>query len=1312
MKKLKTLLTLLMIITMVSGIMAQTSREYAVEDLAQLETDLAAGTYDVYILTTSGGMYDFTASNITIGADAVIKAAEGLAEKPVISRTNNTTADAGIFRTQNVTINLGLEGLIFDGTVTSETANQKVIGLRAESTVHVDVNNCVFRNFTNINGVFRLQGAESSMDMRNSVFHDITQRVIQPWQVDVTYGHFNIDNCLFYNINGAVVWYRSINSGANLAIGTTITVNHSTFHNIATNADGVFRGRDNNTGEVKILNSVFTNIADTRPLTNAIKNLTVDYCYLGDTDVGSAANDPIVTNLFSTAPVYEDAAAFNFRITNADDFIVANGEVAGVDYYNTIVEPEKYQVTFTVTFDDNGTPTAVEGAKITITGVTGTLTTDADGKATIELENGTYTYSVEATDYISIADATFMVEDAPANVDVTLELIPIPDLYLVTFTVTFDDDGTPAAAEGAEINITGVTGTLTTDVAGVATIELESGIYIYAVEATGFVSVVDASFEVEDAPAGVDVTLELIPVPDVPTLTMAPQEVSNRASQIVTGTSNKTGLIVIVKDDAPQATLTEILAAAATDAGASADVTTAGEPVTISTEGLQPGVYNGYAVDADENVSDPVLAVVTVNDPHSREYPVDQIAQLQTDLATGAYDEYILTTSGGVYDLTSQITITSDAVIKAAEGLAEKPVIQRSSNTSGSQGIFRIQTNTVSIVLEGLIFDGTFSEPGTASPMGFRAESTTHFTVNDCIFRNFDNSNGVFRLDVGGSSIDVRNSFFHDCKERVIHLYTPDEVYGDVNIYNCIFYNINGTVVFYRSSSGETAIGTTLTVNHSTFHNIKIANANDGVIRGRDNNTGETRILNSVFTEIEDNWPIIRGFVNNPVVDYCYFGTNSPHTGGGPIVTNTFTTVPVFEDPANNIFRITNADDFIVASGDIAGVTWYYAPRVNPKLLLESATQVKVVFSRPVDETSAETLTNYTLSGTFGLTGNPTAAELVNEREVILTVGDVSAIPGGETIVVTVAGVADTNGMMLADINNVAVFQQPVAITVIAESQTLSNAPGQVAKVQSSLADGYVFIVLENEPQQTKADLEAAVAAGKGAFAPVTAALTDMEIAVFNLHPGTYFAYAVSTDGDLSDKSTNSITITDGIAPVVNNMAQTANNGPDGYVNVQSNEGNGHVYIILDGYVVATVANLDAAVAENKGSSADVTAANTDIKVSTTGLEPGDYFAYAVDAAGNISEKGTVAMIIIQDDTSTEEIVGNSVRVFARNNTIYLQAPESLHNLSFEVFDIQGRKIHSGNINGTSQVLTTRSGIYIVRFGDARILPARVLIAN
>ncbi len=1188
------------------------SSEYTVDEIARLQTDLAAGTYEEYILTTSGGVYDLT-TYLNLNGSRTIRGAEGLAEKPVISRTNNTNTFAAIILVTGDNATITLENLIFDGTVTSDDPAHTIAGIRANSTVHVDVDNCVFRNIANINGAFRLQGAGTTVDVRNSVFHDILDRIIHLFSPNEVYGHVNIDNCVFYNLSGSVVYSRI--TGGESAIQSSLTVNHSTFHNITPGGDGVFRGRDNVVGETHILNSVFTGID--AALTNGISNVTLDYSYVATLNPVPEGN-----NLFTTAPVYEDADNFNFKITNEDDFIVGGGDVAGVVwYYPPRVHPDllvendnQVKLTFSRPVVEATAEIATHYALSGTFGLTGNPTAAtmiSDREVLLSVDEDVSEVPEDETIIVTVTgvEDTFGMEIGPNNVATyTSTIIIIPEEYLVTFTVTFDDDGTPTPIEGAEITITDVEGTLTTDAGGLATIELENGTYTYSVATTGYVSVVDATFVVEDSPVDVDVTLELIPIPDEPTLTMEPQDVSNREGQVVTGSSDKVGFIAIVRQDAPQADLAEILAAIETDQGASAVAPVAGETVSISTAGLQPGIYNGYAVDEDDVISEPVMGVVTVNDPHSREYPVEQIAQLQTDLATGAYDVYILSTSGGVYDLTSQVTITSDAVIKAAEGLAEKPVIQRSGNTSGSQGIFRIQVNTVNIVLEGLILDGTFSEPGTASPMGFRAESTTHFTVNDCVFRNFDNSNGVFRLDVGGSSIDVKNSVFHDCKERVIHLYTPDEVYGDVNIDNSLFYNINGTVVFYRSSSGVTAIGTNLRVNHSTFHDIKIANPNDGVIRGRDNNTGETLILNSVFTEIEDNWPIIRGFVNNPVVDYCYFGTNSPHTGGGPIVTNTFTTPPVYEDAENAIFRITNADDFLVASGDIAGVVWYYPPRVNPDLLIENDTHLKVVFNRPVEVTSAENTANFELSGTFGLTGNPTSAQLVNEREVLLAVSDISSITEGQTIIVTITGVADNYGMVVDD-NNVATYEgtTPVALEVFMESQTVSNAEGQFVPVQSSFSDGFVYIVLEGEPQETKEQLDAAVTAGKGAFAEVTAAMTDTEISTFNLQAGTYFAYAVSMDGDLSDTSTNSIEVT-------------------------------------------------------------------------------DY------------------------DTSTEDILADQIKIFSSNYTIYMKAPLSLHGVGFEVFDISGRKIHAGELDGDNQIETGISGIYIVRVLSDLQRPVKIVV--
>lgn len=498
----------------------------------------------------------------------------------------------------------------------------------------------------------------------------------------------------------------------------------------------------------------------------------------------------------------------------------------------------------------------------------------------------------------------------------------------------------------------------------------------------------------------------------------------------------------------------------------------------------------------------------------SREYTVDETELFQTDLEAGSYDIYILSTSGGVYDLTSYVTIMTDVVLKAAEGLAEKPVLMRTNNTGNGAGMFRIQDETINITAKGLIFDGTVT--GDVKISGFRAESTAHFDVDNCVFRNFTEQNGVFRLQGPESTIDVRNSIFHDITQRVFHYYIPTVEFGDVNIDNCVFYNINGSVVFTRtvSAQGGPAIPSSLTINHSTFHNI--SPGDNGVIRGRNSATGETLITNSVFTNISGPLAVQQP---NVTVDYCYVGGLASMPEG----TNLFTITPVYEAPEDQNFRILNADFLLVATGEVAGATFYYPPRVRPDLILADDSHLEISFSRPMDAVSAENVENYTLSGTFGLTGNPFSAELVNEREVLLNVGDVSNVPQGQTIVVTVTDVTDLNGVAVED-NNVAVFQI-VDLEVFLDQQTVNNGSGQTVAVQSSFSSGYVYIVLEGVPQETKANLDAAVAAGQGGLNVVTSSNTNINISTFNLTPGVYNAYAVSADGELSAPGANTVTV-------------------------------------------------------------------------------------------------------------------------------------------------------------------------------------------
>jgi hypothetical protein len=1325
MKTLKTFFTLLMILTIVLGTMAQTSQEYTVDEIDQFQTDLAAGTYDIYILSTSGGLYDLT-TYIALTQEVVITSKDELPEKPILMRTNNTGTGAGIFRSEGTTkFAITFSGLAFNGNRPEGTAGQQLLAFRGNGPVDLIIEKCEFFNFSQNNGVIRFNAATSTLTASNSLFYNSQQRLIHLFETlgsdpGNLYGDILLNNCTFTGINGPVVFFRS--ASGQTAHGTGIYINHCTFDEIQSGADGLIRTRDEETLPVQIMNSVFTNITitgdDIIVNQNGVRDgNTVDYCYLGGiTKDGLIATPPEATNSFDVnpAPVYANNAEFDFFITNNTSFRVANNDVAGNRMYYappTVfsvlekIDNTNVKLTFSKTVDavsaENTSNYSVGGTGgLTLQPSQAVLSNNREVTLTIEdMSNLGYLETIDITvTGVSDVNGILIAGDNVATYT-NIDFIE-PEKFLVTFTITYEgQDNDPVAIEGAIVSINGITESLTTDTDGNASIELENGSYVYSITAAGFVPIIESSFVIEDESQQINATLIIIPEPELPELIMAYQVVSNKANQFVTGISNKSGHIFIVKDDVEQSDITDLLAAVLENKGSSAQVIEAGKVVNIATTSLIPGIYNAFAVDADDLLSEVVSAIVKVNDFHSREYTVDELDEFENDLAVAAYDNYILSTSGGVYNMKNYIRIIDNTVIKSAEGLAERPTLMRTNNTGTGAGIFLVTGLDVTVVYDGLILDGTIVE-GTNTISSLRVNSKAHVKINNCLFKNFTDNGGVVRLNTGGSTIDVRNSVFTDNAQRLIHLYTPNEVYGHVNIDNSVFANINGPVVFYRSAGGESAIGTTITVNHSTFYNI--AGGADGLFRGRNNAQGETKILNSVFFNIASGTPLANSLATQ--VEYCYVEGMEPATEG----TNLLTTAPVFEDPETLNFKITNSDELIAGTSDVAGVTWYYSPRVKPTLLLENATHVKVIFSRPVEAISAENIANYTLSGTFGLTGNPSSAELVNDREVLLNVGDISNVPNGETIIVTVTGVSDTNGVTIEG-NNVAVFQVNV-LEVNAAQQTVSNAPGQVAIVQSSFSTGYVYIVLSDEPQQTKADLDAAAAAAKGAFAVVTSANSNTNISTFNLIPGEYYAYAVSEEGDLSAKSTNSIELIDGIPPVVSNERQSAFNGPDNFVLAQSNEGNGRVYIIISGYPVSSVADLDAAVAANEGSYAVVTAADTDIQVSTSGLEPGIYYAYAVDAAGNISERGTEPLNIVQDDTSTEDFHDDALRVFSRNNIIYLQAPSSLNSLSYEVFDIHGRKIHSGIIGASSQIETTKSGIYIIRFGNTRVLPIRVLV--
>lgn len=93
-------------------------------------------------------------------------------------------------------------------------------------------------------------------------------------------------------------------------------------------------------------------------------------------------------------------------------------------------------------------------------------------------------------------------------------------------------------------------------------------------------------------------------------------------------------------------------------------------------------------------------------------------------------------------------------------------------------------------------------------------------------------------------------------------------------------------------------------------------------------------------------------------------------------------------------------------------------------------------------------------------------------------------------------------------------------------AQSVTNAGGQQALVQSNKFAGSVYIILDGESAGSVSELDAAVAAGKGAKADVTQAVTATEIDVAGAAAGTYYGYAVDGAGNVSAAGGAQITIT------------------------------------------------------------------------------------------------------------------------------------------------------------------------------------------
>ena len=320
--------------------------KYAAADVATLNSDLksaagASGAADIYELTESGGAYTFstgaTSNNNTLVKNTIIRAAAGLANKPVLKLTSSTIgATANIIYTATSGLTVKLDGLELSGVNAGSVGYSLLAFYSVGANTQLYVTNCYFHDFlegTTGNGTIRMDAISTAqvIDIQGSVFNNCGSRVLYnnaaantPSSVTT----INIKNCTFSNLvakaNRCNVVY---NTAAN---GGTQTYDHCTFYNIPTSTTSpiYIKGLG---GLVTIKNSLFSSVALTQPLTF---NTTITDCYVGGLASAPTGTSNSISGTIATIPTYTNASTLDFSLINKSSFLATTDAlVAGNTIY-------------------------------------------------------------------------------------------------------------------------------------------------------------------------------------------------------------------------------------------------------------------------------------------------------------------------------------------------------------------------------------------------------------------------------------------------------------------------------------------------------------------------------------------------------------------------------------------------------------------------------------------------------------------------------------------------------------------------------------------------------------------------------------------------------------------------------------------------------------------------------------------------------------------------------------------------------------------------------------------------------------------
>lgn len=686
--------------------------------------------------------------------------------------------------------------------------------------------------------------------------------------------------------------------------------------------------------------------------------------------------------------------------------------------------------------------------------------------------------------------------------------------------------------------------------------------------------------------------------------------------------------------------------------------------------------------------------------PNSFYYSANQASDLQAHLTSANNgDVFILTDGGERYVLNGFPNVNAKVTIKAAAGLEKRPILnnQRDQN---STPMLRIHEGG-SLVLSDIEFDGLYNETIRTS-FGIRVHggisNAYHLIVDNCYFHGFKEN--ALRVDTKthADSIVFNNCVFEDITGREGFRFAafpatdPIPTFDLLKVRNSTFANIAREAI-------KVPVADTFVSGSVIIDQVTINNAGDSTYSMLRLLSAElVTISNSIFTNSVSKPAFQLG--GSVIFDYCntYQLSDDSVYGGS----NMLAVDPMYTDASNMNFELMNAE--LYNAGDKGQAIG--DPRWIPFMVMaqvQSATNTEGAYVKAQSNSAAGKL--YII-----LQGELQQSTADFEVAVLQGKGAVAELTGAAVdIEISTTGLVPGT-YNLYGVNNEGVISSPLlavfsiteeVVAVSADMQKVSNAEGQVVFAKSNKESGQIFIVLQGEPQTSINNLSAAVDNKKGAMAIVQAANTSTEISTYNLVPGTYNVYAVDGQNNISSPLEGVIVIT--LVPVeVYVENQDVTNAVGQFVEITSNHSVGVVYLVKLGEPYGTVADLEAAVAANKGASASLTEANVPVQVDINGIEEGIYYAFAVDGDGNISEPSSNA-VTVSDVTGFDQFADlDQLSIYSVNNTIIVNWNVTANRRAeLTICNSSGAIIFSEQIsNGTNCFQYEYKGMVLVQISD------------